>query len=264
MSSNNKEALIGAFVLMGIALFIGVIITLGAGRFFSETTHVISYFDGSINGLRVGSPVKFRGAKVGEITNVGVELDRRKKTITIPITYKIESFHIKEVGELDKKRNGKYVLKRFIALGLRAQLRPQSLVTGQLYIELDFHPESPGLFAAHPTDYIQIPSIPSTSSEFDAILTAAKGSLESAQKLLGSPKLNIALDKFTALAGSTKKLIDNTNKHVTPLASKFNKTIDELSDTLRSVRILTEYLTRHPEALLRGKRTRRPPSATSK
>lgn len=108
---------------------------------YTDKTRWLLHFEGSIRGLTVGSPVEFRGIPVGQVLDINMEYDAAKKVFLIPVLIEIEQERIKVVGEMqdsDRKWQNDYLVEQ----GLRAQLKTGSLITGQLYVDLDFHPNA--------------------------------------------------------------------------------------------------------------------------
>ena len=86
MGKRPSAALIGGFVLGAIVLVVGTIVVLGAGRFFRDTTEALLFFEGSVNGLERGAPVKYRGVRIGEVTDIRIRVPAMPRDATeIPI-----------------------------------------------------------------------------------------------------------------------------------------------------------------------------------
>jgi paraquat-inducible protein B len=154
----NKTA-IGAFVLGAIVLTVVAVLVLGAGKFFTREHTYITYFDGSVKGLAVGSPVTFRGVRVGSVTSISIMVDPGKKTLKIPVVFNLEPAEF-EGTRAEFQRDPHTIEKAVRSLGLRTQLQSQSFVTGQLVVALDFFPETPPNFVGWNKKYPEIPSIP--------------------------------------------------------------------------------------------------------
>lgn len=164
MSAKGNPVVVGTFVIIGMVLLIVALIVLGGGRFFEERRHFVSYFDGSLMGLRVGSNVLFRGVRVGFVSDIRVEVDRSTEDFRVPVTFQILPQAIALVDPDDRLASdgrGSPGLAALIERGLRTQLEMESFVTGQLVIELDFHPDTPVNLYAGPDDPPEIPSVPS-------------------------------------------------------------------------------------------------------
>jgi paraquat-inducible protein B len=164
MSAKANPVVVGTFVIIGMVLLIVALIVLGGGRFFEERRHFVSYFDGSLMGLRVGSNVLFRGVRVGFVSDIRVEVHQGTDDFLVPVTFQILPQAIALVDPDDRlSTDGRESpgLAALIERGLRTQLEMESFVTGQLVIELDFHPDTPVNLYAGPNDPPEIPSIPS-------------------------------------------------------------------------------------------------------
>jgi phospholipid/cholesterol/gamma-HCH transport system substrate-binding protein len=146
MGKRFSPTLVGGFVLSAIGLGVIGLVILGSGRFFTGKTSYVLYFDRDVNGLRIGAPVKFRGVDIGTVDEILLSLrgiDTQDKSsvpnVKIPVVIDIDSNKIESRGAQDDLSDPD-VMRRAIALGLRAELATQSFVTGVLYIDLDMHP----------------------------------------------------------------------------------------------------------------------------
>jgi paraquat-inducible protein B len=107
----------------------------------------VLYFDQSLRGLSAGASVDFRGIVLGEVRSVGVEFDPVKKSFRMPVTVDMYPARLgrsfaQTVGTNEDRSAGTQVLERMVARGLRGQLRTGNLLTGQLYVALDFFPNA--------------------------------------------------------------------------------------------------------------------------
>jgi len=148
------------------------------------------------------------------------------------------------------------LLDKVVALGLRAQLKAGNLLTGQLYFDMDFYPDLPKqdvvLAGKHPV----IPTIPTS---LDEITRSVKGLLEKLNRFpidqLGSDltKSLASLNKAIKQAEGTLKTVDRMFAPNAPLPRELQQALQEMTEATRSLRVLADYLERHPEALLKGK-----------
>lgn len=164
MSAKGNPVVVGSFVIIGLTLLIVALVVLGGGRFFEERRTFVSYFEGSLKGLRVGSNVLFRGVRVGFVSDIRVEVDRDTEDFLVPVTFQILPEAIALVDPDDRLTvTGRNVpgLAELIERGLRTRLEMESFVTGTLVVELDFYPDAPAYFYGGPDGYPEIPSIPS-------------------------------------------------------------------------------------------------------
>ena len=131
----------------------------------------IALFDGSLRGLSIGAPVEFRGIRIGTVTDIKAEVERKSMQIRIPVFFQIEPERIKTTSEsestVDVSNAEAYKkIDAMVRRGLRAQLMTGSLLTGQLYVDLDFHPDLPVKGLNYERKYPLIPTVPTTMDEF--------------------------------------------------------------------------------------------------
>jgi len=243
MSKQASPAKIGAFVVGAVALVVAGILVFGSGKIFKKFNQHVVFFDGSVKGLNVGSPVVFRGVKIGEVKEIGLQFSATDLSVRIPVYFEVEEGRFELIGlEQDLERHD--LGKELFQLGLRAQLQLQSLVTGQLMVEMDFHPGSPiRMVGTKRQGVVEIPSIPTKFQQLsktiekiplDEIVENVKGVLEALKKFLGSPG---AQKTGTALAGALEE--------ASALVHRLNERLDPLLDSLEEVLHSTNGLVQH-------------------
>jgi paraquat-inducible protein B len=249
-------------------------------------------FDGSVRGLSVGAPVDFRGLTVGEVTRIGVAIDPRTLVFSMPVEVKLFPDRLRArhfIGGIlpppESETVRKDRIRQFVTHGLRAQLRTGNLLTGQLYVALDFFPDVPKATIDLAKKPPEIPTIPGTFEELQETLTGIVKKLDKlqieeiggdARKVLASldetlkgvdvllksvdanlvPDLRRTLDTAAQTlksAEGTLKSAEGTLNSVSPLQADLQQTLRELDRTLTAVRALAEMLQQHPESLIRGK-----------
>ena len=159
-------------------LAVAAIVLFGSGRFFKKTEPWLTFFGGSVRGLTVGSPVVFRGVQVGQVTDIIVGFDATKLEVLIPVLFEIDPEKFKDIGPQVETADAVEMHKALISRGLRAQLQMQSLVTGQLLINLDFYPDTPAKLIGMDRfkgemkfeERWEIPSIPTPLQELEKAL----------------------------------------------------------------------------------------------
>ncbi len=156
MNEKPHTVAIGAFIVGALLIVISGLIFLGSSGFGSDKDKVIMVFDGSVKGLSIGAPVALRGVQIGQVTDIRLIFD----TDTVDVIMQVEA----ELVSDNIRRRGSSTSDKFtdelIARGMRAQLNTQSLLTGLLYVQLDFHPDSPVILADIESEYTQVPTIP--------------------------------------------------------------------------------------------------------
>lgn len=168
MSNTANHVSIGAFVLGAVIIAVAGILFVSGSGIGQDRTTVVMVFDGSVKGLSVGAPVALRGVEIGQISDIDLIFDADTIDIIMIVEAEIRKENIKRRGDAE----GDFI-EEMIARGLRAQLNTQSLLTGLLYVQLDFHPNSELVLADTESLYTQIPTIPTDlqrlSKEFESI-----------------------------------------------------------------------------------------------
>jgi paraquat-inducible protein B len=242
---------------------------------------LLMYFNQSLRGLTPGAPVDFRGVVIGEVKSIGVEFDRAEREFRMPVLVQVYPDRLRRrAGETGvESRATQQERLRFLAeKGLRAQLRNGNLLTGSVYVALDFFPKAPPAKIDVTKNPIELPTMANSLDEIQSQVQ------EIASKLNKVPYEQIAADLRTTLTtlnktlASTEQAVTRINTDVTPelaaamkdvrktvnnaertladdspLQQDMRQTLRELTRAAGSVRVLTDYLERHPESLLRGK-----------
>jgi paraquat-inducible protein B len=160
----RNALLIGGFVILAFAIAIGAILWLSGNTLFRKQVQAIIYYRGNVSGLYVGAPVTFRGVSVGQVDDIGIEVDAQTLKALIPVRIHLQPEALNFSGQ-----KGMVVdLSTLVQRGLRARLVAQSFVTGQKSIELDFMPKTPLTLvnAANP----EKPEIPAVADRFGALI----------------------------------------------------------------------------------------------
>lgn len=219
---------------------------------YTDKTRWLLHFEGSIRGLTVGSPVEFRGIPVGQVLDINMEYDAAKKVFLIPVLIEIEQERIKVVGEMqdsDRKWQNDYLVEQ----GLRAQLKTGSLITGQLYVDLDFHPNAEPAQINWEGRYPQMPTVPTSIEEITTSLTHLLKKLEKlpieqigndlrdtvqgAKRLVNSAELQEALAALNQALNQAQQFAATLNEVITP---ELRSAVANLSTTLKHTRKLAQ------------------------
>lgn len=225
MAKRTNPKLIGGFVVGAIVLLIIGILTFGGSQYFATKAKAVLFFrDQSLGGLDIGSPVTFRGVKIGTVTGIAIQYDVIKSTMQIPVHIEINTDQIEIVSGQRSVHN----LKTLVERGLRGQLVVQSLVTGQASIDFDFHPNSPLIIVGTEPNTPELPTIPSEMAILKATLSDTLAKINklpleeiSAQILNTVKSANDALSNVKAAAKSADALLNNVNEQVKPLSDSF-------------------------------------------
>jgi paraquat-inducible protein B len=316
MSKPASKTLIGVFVLGALVLAVIALVIFGSGKFFERRITYVMYFDGSVKGLNIGSPVVFRGVKIGSVKDIELKADMKDFKLVIPVYVQVEPQKVTIMQ--GAPAHGQYI-EELVKKGLRAQLEMQSIVTGQLMINVDFYPDKPARFIGLDTKYPEIPTVPSPLDEmlktaqelplkelFDRLLKSIAG----IEKIANSPQMTASLDSLSESLKEARKILTKVDQEIGPMMASLKETsssfkaiadksegvpaavektlataqdalkqaektfisvqnlasnnsvlvyqvdnaLEEVSRASRSVRSLSDYLYRHPESLISGKK----------
>jgi paraquat-inducible protein B len=220
VSRKANPTLIGAFVLGAALLAIVATLLLAGGSWFGERKQHVLYFEGAAQGLQVGAPVVFLGVKVGTVKQIQLGLDPQSRRFLVPVTIEVEPQVVHTHGGENIDLRERATIRQLVERGLRARLRMQSLLTGQLYVDLDFHPEKPAVFAALDPELSEIPTIRTTGQELSSKLE----SFPMDKFLADVAAIGAAANKLMS-APATQDLprrLDATLRHLESLAARFD------------------------------------------
>ncbi|MFZ4537577.1 intermembrane transport protein PqiB [Propionivibrio sp.] len=244
-----------------------------------EVVPGIFFFDQSVRGLSPGAPIDFRGVQVGEVQSISLELDTARKNVRAAVEVNLypEQFWARVRGGAKPTTEAALMQlwDTLIAKGLRAQLNTGSLITGQLYVSLDFFPDTK---KSPPLDWskspVEFPTISSTLESLQNSLVKLMKKLESIPVEQISADLHKALVSLDETLKSTSGAIQNVTPELratlesankallsadkvlsagSPLQQDARETLREVTRAAAAVRDLADYLERHPESLIRGK-----------
>ena len=223
----------------------------------------------SVRGLSVGAPVEFRGLPVGEVTNIEAVLDTRTFEFYSPVTIRIDMSRVGvkfaggKPGETKPSLPREVLVKALVAHGVRAQLRSSSMLTGALYVALDFFPEAAPAHVDTSHEPIELPTIKGELEETEARLASIVRKIDQLplQEITADVHRTLSdLDQTIVNAQATLKNTDrilaDANHMVEPdsvLSVQLGTTLDELSRSAQALRALVDSLDRHPESLLHGR-----------
>ena len=260
MSKEVNRIAIGGFVAGGIGLAILAMLFIGSGKYFQQKSKQVLFFEGSVKGLNVGSPVKFRGVDIGEVTKIQLTIHPENLELFVPVYVDIFGNSVSILGgEKLAEFDDREVVDRLVnEMGLRAQLQMQSLLTGQLFINYDFYPETPIKKVGLEEKIYEVPTIPTalqmlteTLEEIidnvrkvniqemvEDIAQTAKG----ANKLMNSAdlsdtvkNLNHALQDVQRLIRSAENLVGKISRKVDSAAESFETTMSDAGRIVNNI-----------------------------
>ena len=262
MDKQASKTLIGAFVVGAVVLIVAGVLIFGSGKLMKKTDSFVLFFKSSLQGLNVGSPVLFRGVRIGSVKNITIEADPEALSIHIPVIIEIVPDKIKLI-QGERARDVKENLPNLIEKGLRAQLKMGSLLTGQLIIELEFSPDAPAKVVGLNSEYPEIPTIPSALERisdiikdlpFDKIVDELLSAVEAIEKLASSPDIPDTLHSLKMTVEDARKLLQNLDSRIGPLAMSIDKMVKEYGKLARDIDGKVEPLASSVDATLKDAR----------
>jgi paraquat-inducible protein B len=266
MNKRVSPAVIGAFVVASFAILVVALIVVGSGKMFTRPVRFICMFQGNLNGLKVGAPVKVRGVQIGTVAAIELRLLPSQgqirpgiRGLRLPVIIDVDRSQVLARGASGEalETSG---FDEWIKRGMRAQLATESLLTGLLYIDLDLHPNTPIKFVLEPEGpYREIPTVQTDLAQlqeqltkvldkfdkidFQALVVSITDAANSIKTLTGSPELKATLESLKGTVAnlnqaviSARALLNNANAKVGPLIADIRESSDEANKTMKETR----------------------------
>ena len=260
--------------------------TKALARPITETATFVLRFEGSVRGLSVGAPVEYRGIRVGTVKAIELGADPQNKGIVGPVVLiDLEPQRTESYEDIDKAASSEKSISRFekdpvgrvgflVERGLRARLQTGSLLTGQLFVEVALFPDAEPAVMFTGGRYPEIPTLPNSlegiiasvnkildrveKADLQGTLTNLNALMVSTTRLASTlekdmPKLSAELLATLQTAHSALASLEATTSADGEIGSELQTALKEISAAARSLRVMAEYLERHPEALIKGK-----------
>jgi paraquat-inducible protein B len=261
MRRHANATRIGLFALGGAALIVLAVVTVLGGKLFANNERAVMYFGGSIWGLQVGAPVVFRGVRIGSVVSIGLVHDAASDAFVIPVQADLDRGLIHDLEGNKVATDPTLSLQALVDRGLRAQLAMQSLLTGQLYIDLDLRPRgrlasiaaaAEAVAASSPSASVAVPAasprsrgpdgpieIPTSANRLQTLQAQLEGldlgqlsrdiaaTAASARQLLGSPALRQTLDEVALASAALRRVVAAVEPRVAPLSDSALGTLAE-------------------------------------
>jgi paraquat-inducible protein B len=243
-----------------------------------DPVQVRMVFDQSARGLAPGATVDLLGVDIGRVRSIAIEYDGLRKRFPVEVVadiYPLRLGNVRTALMRDAGGGDTVVLQRLVANGLRAQLRTGNLLTGQLFVALEFLPGPPAKASLAADGSVQLPTSPGTLSElqpqiaeivhklskipFEEIGHDLRTTLASASNAIKqlTPDAQKSLAEVQRTLARAQTMLDSLDRNVidanAPVQRSLDDTLQELQRTSRALRVLSDYLQQHPESLLRGK-----------
>ncbi|WP_139558831.1 MlaD family protein [Methylotetracoccus oryzae] len=256
MSKPVNPMAIGSFLLVGLGLLIAALLVFGGGEFFKPKLQWVVYFDSSLNGLNIGAPVKVQGVQVGTVADIVLQMDMKDKKLVKPVVLDIvPGTIVNPAGQpiqpalSDEERHQR--LKALIDAGLRARLETQSLLTGLLYVDLNFYRGSaPTLTGLNYKDLPEVPSVPTTTEEvknaleqtlqkvkdlpIDTMVQNLNATLTDLRTILASRETTQSREALARTLLESEKLLADLNRQLPPLIKDVGHTVKEANAAVKA------------------------------
>lgn len=251
MAKQANKTVIGLFVVGAAALLVVALVVFGGGKFFTKAKLYVAFFEGSVKGLSIGAPVMFRGVRIGKVDDFQVYYDAKEDKFKIPVLITLYPDKIHGIGmeeALTEEENLKQ-WKKMLADGFRAELQMQSLVTGQLAIQLDFYPGKPlKLYGFEgfdlPSDIKEIPTTQTGLAQLTKkieqiplgeIIEDVSAAIKGIKELVTTPEAANALRYLEQTTMEARNILRHIDEKVDPLAARVDQTLKDSQVLIRHV-----------------------------
>ena len=240
MNDNSKFFKIGIFVIGATSIFIVGLIIFGLGDFFEKKFYCETYFDGSVQGLNIGSSVKYKGMEIGSVESIKSAASRYSPDSQ----YIFVLFSINDIAAFNKSKKG---IEELVKKGLRVKLGLQGL-TGAAYIEADYIEKNKP--AALPISWNpENPYIPSTTSTITRLTDSISKIVEGVEAiniqalandlatLLKTLDTKINDIETEEILGSTLKLVNSASRIVTNAEKPLTGFVNNLEQAGKDIKV---------------------------
>lgn len=221
MSKPVNKTAVGAFSVVFVLLLFVCVVAFGTFSFGSQSTRFVVYLEDSVNGLDIGSAVKFKGVKIGSVRRIHLNFTgQQPESLAVPVEIEIDGEFDGEDAETFQRDHLAGIIER----GLRARVQLTSVVTGLLYVDLDFFPGTPAVFRGN-RKIIDLPEIPTVQSNTAQLMKAVS-------TILG----DVANADFASLSAQLKKTLERVDAGVSEIEfKKINDNVVRLTDSAATI-----------------------------
>ena len=227
----------------------------GFERTYTQKNKWLLRFEGGVRGLKTGAPVELEGIQIGQVLDVNLEFNSDKKAFDIPVLIEIEPDRINATGKFSKSADKREIMDYLVENGLRAQLKTGSLITGQLLVAIEVHPEAPKAEIKWQGKYPQFPTVPTTMEEMTTSLAQLMRKLENvpleqigkdlrdtisgAKRLINSDELQTSITALNETLDQSQKFVAALN---TAIAPELKAAVSDLNSALFQAQKLAKSL----------------------
>lgn len=235
MSKKANPTAVGGFVLVALILAVGLLIFGGGGLFKERSETFVMFFQGSVNGLKVGAPVTLQGVEVGQVTEVSLRLGENPELVNVPVYVQFDKDLVEAGLNGDTKQTVTGFMDQLVERGFRAQLQIQSLVTGQLQIQLDLFSSYPPIVTGLDKRYPEIPTIASPIEKITEtlgemplveIINQIANITAGLDRIINSKETQNGVVSLTDSMIELRKLMEQAGQGLPTLMAKIEKTVE--------------------------------------
>lgn len=260
MKRRASPTRIGLFMLGALAVLVSAVVMVSGSGLLASRERALAYFEGSVYGLQIGAPVVLRGVRLGSVVGIGLVHEGRPGQLAVPVEIQIDRARIGLAADAAAAGREPLTVRELVRQGLSAQLSQQSLLTGLLYVDLDFGRTRPGAAApgarpafapasapasapvptpaAAPDEraLAVVPTVPSPLQalqqqlqqvDLPRLLADIAGAAAGARELLAGPKLQQTMQELAQASGELRRLLTRLDRRVDPLADALQGTLQE-------------------------------------
>jgi paraquat-inducible protein B len=255
MAKQANTTMIGGFVVIAVFIFAASVVILGSGKLFQRTESFVLYFDNSIKGLNVGAPVLLQGVQIGSVTDILIRANREDLTMSIPVFIEISQDKFEVDETIQPEGDPAKTIAQLAERGMRAVLSTQSLITGQLMIELDYFPDSPVNLKNLDPEFPEIPTIPSTTERlFQNLqkidLTRLNNIIVGVDRLVNNPDLPEGLKSLRQTADEVRLLVDKLDSYIVDVTDNIENTLSDTRTLVNNVNTQVQPLVNDMKQLI--------------
>ena len=249
---------------------------------FNPTLRFLLLFEQSVRGLSKSAPVEFRGIPIGRVADISLDYLQAAQDSRIPVLVEIDPSLLRsDTAEKIARPDGEF-LKESVGMGLRASLKTGSLLTGALFVDLDYYADALPAQMAKVGDFPTIPTVSSGFAQLESKLTAILDKIQALplDDTMGkfaatADEATVALQEIKATAAAARKTLDSPEFTQLPadlrgtlatleksvssvgpdgaIQGDLLRTLDELRASLRALKGLTNNIDEKPNSLLFGR-----------
>lgn len=260
----GSPAVVGAFVVGAVVILVVLVAAIGSGSMFRKRYPFVLYFPSSVNGLREGAPVKFKGVQIGAVRSIKLPLGSGDPDMPIPVMIEIDGRQVARTQDLDHLPEA-LDLKDEIRQGLRAQLVVESIVTGILFVSLDYRPDAPPVLRGPRDGVPEIPTLPGDLEQmrgeagdflarlqeidFAGLVERSRSAVTAIEELARSEELRRSLASLEGTLVAVRGAATGIAEGVEAMTAEVRTTAERTRESLEAIEGLAVTVEGHVEPL---------------